>query len=791
MKRFVKFRKIIFAILVFCASVAITNAATFPDVADDHANAAAIDYLTKDGVIGGYEDGTFRPENFVNRAETLKILLLASSGEIQNPTSDVFPDVPMNAWFAPFVFSAKNAAIVDGYFDGSFRPAQTVNLVEALKILLNTNAIALENYETDSQLFTDSEKNAWYNSFLFYAKTFSLVDPDSAKRIFPAAPLTRGQLAEIVYRFRTRVENICPRMFENTRTIAADYFHKIVLDRELPSIFYENEIFVLRGALTNSAESVSVVLENRDDKTQAHFSDEPENQNFDIAVTVALPGSYNFSIIPSTTTSNVAATIEVLPRECAPAMIATVGLSPTNIQSSIVENEPVISWTDTENNIFRVVIRQDENRVEKLISGGQNSVILDPTDFENFLAGPATLQIFGAKSENGFSHEPRTSWFGSSISNLILGEHHFSTLEKLKLKLEDLPIFRAPEIAFTATALVDLESEAYLITPRGKVEMVSLVDGAEKISAGTLFTLNLQLSEIGTYILEINGTDGIAVLNHPLYLPNEFPLLPDFADLRESIHRENISMNRERAIWLKLVNDSRAQNQLPKVKLDEGLSAFAQDYAEKMATENFFGHVDPAGRDPDDRRKEFGLALPVGENLARDSATEYAHAGLLRSAVHLQNIIQPEWTRVGLGIAKDLDGRLIFVQEFSADSLTSENLATFKTQLLESINERRRDAGFEKFIADGQIDSAAQNWSAKMAAEGFTDFTTADASLESSIRAMGYAGGFSSFIVSAGRLAQIVEGLSAEIFADGESSRVAIGLAQSLDGRIIATLVFR
>lgn len=783
-------RKIIFSALVFLAAVVSVQAASFADVSPDHPNAAAIDYLTKEEVINGYPDGTFRPEDPVNRAEALKILLLASGVEIQNPSADVFPDVPAGAWFAPFVFSAKSAGIVDGYLDGTFRPDQTVNLVEALKILLNTNAVPLGNYETSRQLFTDSEKNAWYNPFLFYAKTFGLVDPDLDNQVFPAKPLTRSQLAEIVYRFRTRIETVCPRMLENIHAIPTGYFRGIVLDRELPRVFYENEIFAVGGSLTEPVESVSAVLESRDDKNQEHFLSNSDNASFEIAVSVGAPGSYNFSLIPSTVNSNTAAVVEVLPRECAPAVVSTTGLPPGGIQSLVAENEPTITWTDSANNIFRIVIRQGENRVEKLVSGGQSSISLDPAEFVNFSAGSATLQVFGAKSENGFSYEPRTNWFGSSILTLNLGQHYFSKLEESKIEIANLPVYRTGDVSLSATAKVDLENEAYLINPRGKVETVSIFDNTAEISAGTPFVLNLQLSEIGTYILEINSTDGIAALNHPIYLPSEFPLLPDFDDLREPIDNSNISMNRERAIWLKLINDFRAQNQLSRVALDEELSVFAQSYADTMASQNFFGHIDPAGRDPDARRIAFGLPLPVGENLARDSATEYAHEGLLRSAAHRQNIVEPEWTRVGLGIAKDSEDNLIFVQEFSADPLTPENLTGFRTQLLDLINERRASLGAE-FEVDGQLESVAQGWSEKMAIENFTGFVSADNSLENSVRATGYTGGFSSFIVSAGRLAQIVEGLNEEIFIDNEKTRIAIGLVQNSAGRIIATLIFR
>ncbi|MFH0834131.1 MAG: CAP domain-containing protein [Patescibacteria group bacterium] len=793
MPKISKVRKIVLAALLFGISFGVARADSFPDVPRDHPNAAAIDYLSKESVISGYPDGTFRPENSVNRAEALKILLLASGAEIQNPTQNVFPDVQVGQWFAPFVFSAKQKAIVAGYLDGSFRPEQTVNLVEALKILLNTNSVDLTNYSTNRQLFADSEKNAWYNPFLFYAQTFELIDSDSANRVHPAQPLTRGALAEIVYRFAMRIDNVCPRFFQDAGMIPETYFHGLTLSSDIPRIFYENEIFTLHGLLQNLANGITAILENPNDKTQKQFAEDLNSSAFAIPVSVGAPGSYNFTLIPEPENSNTGATITVLPRECVPAITTNSSATvPSNITTNLTDNKPIVAWSDADNNIFRVVIRQGEQRVEKLVSGGEHSLALDPADFQNFTAGLVTIQIFGAKSANGWSSEPRTNWTSSAIMNVSIGQHNFSQVQKSKITINNLPTYRAETINFTATATVDLESSIYLITPRGKVTENKIAGFADTIPAGQGFSVNLDLPESGTYILEINGTDGIAVVNYPLYLPGQLPLLPDFADLRQVVDNSNLSLTRERALWLKLVNDFRAQNQLSKVELDDQLSNFAQNYAVRMARENFFGHTDPQGRDPETRRLEFGLALPVGENLARDSATEYAQAGLLRSAAHRQNMVEPEWTRVGLGIARDSSGRLLFVQEFSAAPLTATNLSEFRTQLLGLINARRTELGQSNIVLDGQLSSAVQSWSEKMVAENFTDFKSPDgSSLENLVRAAGHNGAFSSFIASAARLAQVAESLSAEVLADNTKTRVAIGLAQNSTGRLIATLIFR
>ena len=75
------------------------------DATDD--NYIAIDYLYEEGVLGGYSDGSFKPENTVNRAELLKILV---EGQGVTPDADeyqnCFPDVTTD-WYAKYVCYAK------------------------------------------------------------------------------------------------------------------------------------------------------------------------------------------------------------------------------------------------------------------------------------------------------------------------------------------------------------------------------------------------------------------------------------------------------------------------------------------------------------------------------------------------------------------------------------------------------------------------------------------------------------------------------------------------------------
>ena len=109
----------------------------FSDVAADKWYNNAVSTLSNMGVIGGYADGTFRPDAPISRAEFAKIAVSFT----QNNGSAVynyFTDVKTTDWFAPYVTAAKDAGLIEGYSDGSFKPESKITRAEACAIVNRT-----------------------------------------------------------------------------------------------------------------------------------------------------------------------------------------------------------------------------------------------------------------------------------------------------------------------------------------------------------------------------------------------------------------------------------------------------------------------------------------------------------------------------------------------------------------------------------------------------------------------------------------------------------------------------
>lgn len=108
----------------------------FPDTDLSELEGIAAAELYRRAVIGGYPDGEFKGYKLVNRAETAKFLLLARYGEVTDLSNNgKLLDVLDGQWYTKFVVTAWNKGIISGHPDGTFKPADYVNTAEFIKML--------------------------------------------------------------------------------------------------------------------------------------------------------------------------------------------------------------------------------------------------------------------------------------------------------------------------------------------------------------------------------------------------------------------------------------------------------------------------------------------------------------------------------------------------------------------------------------------------------------------------------------------------------------------------------
>jgi hypothetical protein len=111
---------------------------TFHTYRDLPTNMWFYDYVqtgSLEGIVRGYDDGLFRPNQNVSRVEFLKMVMESGDIEITNATSSKFQDMAVDFWGTDYANIGLTKNIISGYSDGTFRPNQPITRAEAAKIV--------------------------------------------------------------------------------------------------------------------------------------------------------------------------------------------------------------------------------------------------------------------------------------------------------------------------------------------------------------------------------------------------------------------------------------------------------------------------------------------------------------------------------------------------------------------------------------------------------------------------------------------------------------------------------
>ena len=257
---------------------AVHAATNFSDISGHWAK-SYIQKAVSLGIVNGYKDGTFRPENNVTRAEFTRMLntTLGNNGTVKA----AFSDVSSEQWFYEDICKGVAAAFINGYSDGTFGPDNTITRQEAAVLLARIVPSAgasksLDSYK-DAGMIADWARTSMAK---IVGKTY-MTGADNA--LTPTSPLTRGQAAKIVVEISGK-ENI----IKNNQTIVKDqitikdtiYSNQISVGNQVADGIATLDNCVVLGNINvlggGSSDGKGVVLNNtRSAKLTAARSDSP------------------------------------------------------------------------------------------------------------------------------------------------------------------------------------------------------------------------------------------------------------------------------------------------------------------------------------------------------------------------------------------------------------------------------------------------------------------------------------------------------------------------------------
>ncbi|MFC5589121.1 S-layer homology domain-containing protein [Sporosarcina soli] len=232
-------------VLVAAVPTYTEAAKSFTDVKPvDHFN-EAVSNLVERGIIKGYDDGTFRPNENISRAHAAKVMALALELDTENVIDPGFKDIPKSHPYYGHIAALVNAGIINGYEDNTFRPTGKLTRAHAAQMLV----IGYDLEEELSNLpFKDINDKQWSTSYIqtLYAKEITTGTTETT--FSPNTFVTRGQVASFI----NRSEKVAQKKGAKVIRIADNKIElsdgTFLLHADLQKVFNAENLDVLKGA---------------------------------------------------------------------------------------------------------------------------------------------------------------------------------------------------------------------------------------------------------------------------------------------------------------------------------------------------------------------------------------------------------------------------------------------------------------------------------------------------------------------------------------------------------------
>lgn len=140
----------------------------------------------------------FRPNASITRAELVKMIIQCNGDGNYDYSNDInFKDVRSSDWFYQDIAAARSEGWVDGYADQTFRPNQNINRAEALKIILSSG-FKPGDFSSSNTPYADVQSSDWYAKYINLADRYDFVSGYSNNLFRPANLITRAEAAKII-----------------------------------------------------------------------------------------------------------------------------------------------------------------------------------------------------------------------------------------------------------------------------------------------------------------------------------------------------------------------------------------------------------------------------------------------------------------------------------------------------------------------------------------------------------------------------------------------------------------
>lgn len=228
------------------------NEGDFTDVKASSDYYEYVNELFERGFVSGYKDGSFKPTGLLTRAQASKILALNLGLDVNKTFNHTFTDVPKSDWAYPYIAALKEAGIIDGYQDGTFKPGSPITRNQMAKILVN--GYGLEPATDITLPFTDAQKDNWAAPYIQTLFDLGITIGQTATTYGGNSTVTRANMAAFAIRSEIKTdyrenrrpdENVISSINDNTITLDGKVYY---IKKELQPLLHKRNLDVLNEA---------------------------------------------------------------------------------------------------------------------------------------------------------------------------------------------------------------------------------------------------------------------------------------------------------------------------------------------------------------------------------------------------------------------------------------------------------------------------------------------------------------------------------------------------------------
>ncbi|MGG3005710.1 S-layer homology domain-containing protein [Geobacillus stearothermophilus] len=195
-----------------------------------------INQLVELGIIQGYPDGTFRPNNPITRLQAVTMIVREMKLNTSNRPDPKFKDVKKGMPGYDIIAAAVDEGIVDGKSNGTFAPYELLTRAQMAKILVK--AYKLKSKDSHFKEFKDVPSKHWAYSYIGILASNNITKGYSNGTFKPDSYITRAHFAVFLSRYINKIKNKNQEPKEDDESEKADIEKKITLKADKTNVYY-------------------------------------------------------------------------------------------------------------------------------------------------------------------------------------------------------------------------------------------------------------------------------------------------------------------------------------------------------------------------------------------------------------------------------------------------------------------------------------------------------------------------------------------------------------------------